>query len=110
MNVDVFGHYLHKKPKIDDTVFINKCPLNVLSDGNLDADNKIIKNLHTPVDFNDCVTKSYVDNSIKAYTNKITTVNDLITTLITRITHLENHIGNSKTSKNEQNRRDKRNT
>lgn len=110
MNVDVFGHFLHKKPKIDDTVFINKCPLNVLSDGNLDADNKIIRNLHMPVDFNDCATKSYVDSTIKAYANKITTLNDLVTKLITRITHLENHIENSNPSKHEQGRRDKRNT
>lgn len=69
MNVDKFGHHVNKKQKLNELPCF-ECGWKPTSDGNLSAQFKILKNIQTPVDSHDSVTKEYVDKS-KAECSKI---------------------------------------
>lgn len=65
MNVDKFGHHIHKSKRIINNLIPASCALKRLSDNNLDAQNKIIKNIKLPVCGTDSANKEYVDKSIE---------------------------------------------
>lgn len=72
MNVDKFGHHLHKSKRFkpETPVFVY-CNLNYTSDKNLDAQNKVIKNIQTPINENDAVNKEYVDKSLESLNSNL---------------------------------------
>lgn len=90
MNVDKFGLHINKKQKR--YMQITECALKLTSDGNLNAQNKVLKNLHYPVDNCDSATKEYVDKSLADFMNKNKTVNDILKELMQRLYNLENKL------------------
>lgn len=82
MNVDKFGHHVHKNKRIKNNLMVVECALKHLSDNNLDAQNKIIRNVKLPVYVTDSANKEYVDKSIediyKKIDNKNTTDKELL--------------------------------
>jgi hypothetical protein len=90
MNVDKFGHNIQKqKFAKNNKYYIVDCVLKYTSDGNLNAQNKIIKNLSTPVDDADSASKEYVDTSIHKYYTTVNKLNHLLTEVCVRLTNLE---------------------
>lgn len=61
MNVDKFGHHIHKNKSFKHGVISTDCVLDITNDGQLDAKDKLIKNVQLPKDIQDCATKGYVD-------------------------------------------------
>lgn len=88
MNVDKFGHYLHKRKKIHD----NSVLLKYMSDESLNADNKIIKNLRSPIDDADGATKAYVDESIANSFRAIKLLEQLVTEINIKLKSVETQL------------------
>lgn len=84
MNVDKFGHHLFKKNIVNHEAF-----LKYSSDGNLNAQNKIIQNLKSPIHSDDSCTKEYVDSLIQNVISKIKTVELLHNELLAKINNIE---------------------
>lgn len=104
MNVDKFGHNIQKQKLADNKkYYIVDCGLKYTNDGNLNAQNKIIKNLSTPVDDADSASKEYVDTSIQKYYTTVNKLSHLLTDACVRLTNLEKIIDTKKSfKKNEQ--------
>lgn len=90
MNVDKFGHHINKIGRINENGLTSKCSLKETSDGKLDANNKVIKNIKSPQDIGDSATKGYVDKLMTNGQRSITTLEELIKTLNKRVQYLEN--------------------
>lgn len=100
MNVNKFGLHIYKYEKIKD----NKCHINLCIDGNLDAQNKTLKNLKNPTSLNDSATKYYVDKSFTEFLNKQLVYEAEILEIKKKINFMENIITQYK---NEQKKRSK---
>lgn len=101
MNVNKFGLHVYKLKKQKTDCIPMNCNIKLKEDGSLDVQNKILKNLKSPIDLYDSATKEYVDKSLSNVLNLILSSDALITELCNKINRLE-----SKT-KHEQNRRGK---
>ena len=66
MNVDKFGHHVHKRQRLNEVVRI-ECPLKRIDGDNLSVENKRLQNLKDPQELNDAVTKNYTDKAISDY-------------------------------------------
>lgn len=70
MNVDKFGHHLHKR-------IINTKQL----ENTFDLQHKTLKHIGEPIDPADCATKQYVDKLLCELTKKIKAVEQLLSQL-----------------------------
>lgn len=95
MNVDKFGHYVHKKRKKE---IIIECCLKSTNDGNLDAQNKTIKNIASPINCYDCVTKKYVDELENNIKKKIAELNQMLKEITSQLNNTKK--GNIKNKTN----------
>lgn len=107
MNVDKFGHHTYKSRKINENSIIRTVCLLKCINGQLDAQNKTIKNIGNPVDDNDSVTKAYVDNGLG---REIKTLKEIQRELSIRLNKLEALIESHTATNHEQSKRGKRNT
>lgn len=82
MNVNKFGHHVHKKIKMDNTSLENI----------FDAQHKIIKHLGAPIDPNDCATKLYVDKIIDEKFSRLKLVEQTLVQLYSEINSLKKSI------------------
>lgn len=108
MNVDKFGLNIFKRKKTDlAPITLPWCHFKLSETNNcLDAQNKSIRNLSTPIESFDASTKEYVDNLLAHYTKKYSSLCEEVTILKDRLSKLEKNyelIG----SKYEQRKRNK---
>lgn len=82
MNVNKFGHHVHKKLKMDSSALENI----------FDAQHKIIKHVGTPIDPNDCATKLYVDKFLDGLYIRLKTVEETLLQLKSEINSLKRNI------------------
>lgn len=82
MNVNKFGHHIHKRQKMRSSSLNNI----------FDAEYKIIKHIRAPVDPNDCATKEYVDNITNGFLKKFKTLDDLTALLNIEINSLKKNL------------------
>lgn len=104
MNVDIFGLHLSKRKKTEVDRFVCcSCVLKYTKDGHVDACNKILKNLVSPVDKNDGATKQYVDTSVEDLRQtidlKLTSLSQITNELSKRVQSLEEIIYQQNKSK-----------
>lgn len=104
MNIDKFGHHVNKKRK---TTMIKECCLRYVNENTLDARDKTIKNIGSPIDLNDSVSKNYVDTIEKNTLKKITELNQIVTQLTHQLSDIKKQIANLKQFENEQRKRGK---
>lgn len=88
MSVDKFGHHVYRKQKIE-LDLTNLSLFKNTGNANLDAENKIIKHLKTPVDSQDAVNKEYVDQLRHYCESSNLRLQELITDLKNCVTKLE---------------------
>lgn len=85
MSVDKFGLHLNKIKRLKNINSFTDCTLSNTKDGELDAKNKIIKNVKLPVDPHDSASKKYVDSSILNCFQKIKSLELILAELIGKI-------------------------
>lgn len=97
MNVDKFGLHLHKRKLNNEDKWWK-----YTNDGNINAQNKIIKHLQNPIDAEDSATKGYVDSSLEHCLNKLKYLEQYFNEVSKTVSTLETQL-----KKNEQSRRHK---
>lgn len=100
MNVDKFGHHLNKRKKGNFEAVSTKSLWIHTCDGNLDAQQKILKNLQTPIDPADSATKQFVEELLERHSKTLSSLNQSVSNIITRINNLEKVISLNKNSNN----------
>lgn len=91
MNVDKFGHHIHKRQRFTDIE--QNCALKNIGDLNLSVQYKRLKHLKNPIDLYDAATKEYTDLAIADFWNKnIPKVIDQITNKIEELKKEQNQI------------------
>lgn len=85
MSVDKFGLHLNQIKRFKKGSSFTDCALSNTKDGELDAKNKIIKNIKLPVDPYDSATKDYVDSSIHNCLQKINSLEIRLIEIIEQI-------------------------
>lgn len=66
MNVDKFGHHVHKRQRLNEIIRIESA-LKRTDDNNLSVENRRLQNLNSPQESNDAATKEYTDKAISEY-------------------------------------------
>lgn len=70
MNIDKFGHHVHKRLRLTDLFDFTDHPLTLKKYENDELNSSILKNVQTPKDSNDAVNKEYIDTITKNLCNK----------------------------------------
>lgn len=81
MNVDKFGHHIHKNKRFKCDVYSTECVLDLTYDGQFDAKDKLIKNVQLQKDIQDCATKGYVDKLSDVFFKRLQTLEQSFTEL-----------------------------
>lgn len=63
MNVDKFGHYIHKRLRLSELLELNDNALTKSENGNFDLKTSRLKGLSFPLEADEAVSKGYVDQS-----------------------------------------------
>lgn len=73
MNVDKFGHHIHKRMRLSELIEFNENALLKSENGDFDLKTSRLKGIRSPVDAHDAVNKDYVDrlnaNTLKELNN-----------------------------------------
>nr|DAC81442.1 TPA_asm: tail fiber [Spodoptera moth adintovirus 1] len=83
MNVDKFGHFIHKRLRISDLFEFNDNALLKSESGDFDLKASRLRGVRSPVDGDDAVNKDYVD---RLSANTIHELNKLIGALRSQLT------------------------
>lgn len=65
MNIDKFGHHVHKRLRLSDLFDFTENALIKKENGHYDLQSSRLKGLQTPQDLNDAVNKEYIDEIVK---------------------------------------------
>lgn len=82
MNVDKFGHYIHKRMRLSELLDFNDNALLKSDSGDFDLKTVRLKGIRSPIEADDAANKDYVDRLL---TNTIQEFNKLIGSLRSRI-------------------------
>lgn len=82
MNVDKFGHYIHKRMRLSELLELNDNALLKSDSGDFDLKTVRLKGIRSPIEADDAANKDYVDRLL---TNTIQEFNKLIGSLRSRI-------------------------
>lgn len=92
MNVDKFGSYVSLKNNYNVSKLHEcRCMLKYTNDGNIDLQNKLIKNVGTPIKSSDCATKKYVDDTVDTCHIVFKNLDKIIADVIDKVNKLERH-------------------
>lgn len=83
MNVDKFGHFIHKRLRLSDLFEFNDNALIKSESGHFDLKSTRLRGIRSPVDGDDAVNKDYVD---RISANTIHELNKLIGALRSQLT------------------------
>lgn len=67
MNVDKFGHHVHKRLRFSSEKIDGQLVLVRFENGDYDFHTANLKGVKTPIDSNDAVNKEYVDRELEKY-------------------------------------------
>lgn len=82
MNVDKFGHYIHKRMRLSELLDFNDNALLKSDSGDFDLKTVRLKGIRSPIEADDAANKDYVDRLL---TNTIQEFNKLIGSLRSQI-------------------------
>lgn len=91
MNIDKFGHHVHKRLRLPEVCELNDKTLLRTENGDFDLKSSRLKGVANPLSSDDAVNKQYIDELIQKYYEK-TNIDSLLETIYSRIRQIMNQL------------------